>query len=244
MNNNKKRQSGSLLSIPYPNADQWRELVLQFSPEAIAYKLLLAQIPYVFKDEPLKFALFRHTIAEAFGVEPSSVFIVGSAMAGRSLKGPCIDKVYTPGSDSDIDTLIVSESLFTHYVMGSLEWVKQTTKPTFEKGRPKSPVLTPDETKHLGWLAMHAAKGIWRPDSLPKHAQARIEFFQTFNHVSLKTLGLQLSEDTVAKVNGRIARSFSDAVSDLAESIRRLKKEFGMETDDDVPPEDEPVVQV
>ncbi|MEI2773773.1 MAG: hypothetical protein V9G98_24660 [Candidatus Competibacter sp.] len=66
----------------------------------------------------MKFALFRKTIADAFDVEPSSVFIVGSAMAGRSLKGPAIDKEYS--TDSDFDTLIISESLFTTYVMKSL----------------------------------------------------------------------------------------------------------------------------
>ena len=39
-------------------------------------------------------------------------------------------------------------------------------------------------------------------------------------------LGLQLSEDTVSRVNGRIARSFDDAVRDLAGSLRRLRHEL------------------
>lgn len=103
---------GSLLATPYPTAEEWRKLVEEFAPEAIAHKLLLAHIPFVFRDEPLKFALFRKTIGDAFGVEPSNVFIVGSAMAGRSLKGQWINKEYS--TDSDIDTLIISEPLFTH----------------------------------------------------------------------------------------------------------------------------------
>ena len=41
-------------------------------------------------------------------------------------------------SESDIDTLIVSEHLFTHYVMRSLEWVKNITKPNFSKTPPES----------------------------------------------------------------------------------------------------------
>ena len=73
---------------------------------------------------------------------------------------------------------------------------------------------------------------IFGPDFLCK-----IEFFQTFADVSLKTLGLQISEDTVSSVNGRIARSFDCAVSDLAHSIYRLSKEF-----DGEPNEDEPAV--
>jgi len=234
-----KEVKSSLLSHPYPTADQWRELVKQFAPDAIARKLLLAQVPYVFKDEPLKFALFRHTIAEEFGVEPSNVFIVGSAMAGRSLKGDSINKEYTPGSDSDIDTLIVSEHLFTRYVMRSLDWVHEVTRPDFSSGKPRSPKLSDEDTKHIGWLAMHASKGIWRPDSLPKSAAVRHEFFSRFSKVSLKTLGLQLSEDTVARVNGRVARSFEDAAADLADSIRRLRKEFGVETDEPVEPLEE-----
>lgn len=217
--------AGSLLSTAYPSAAQWRELVEQFSPEAIAHKLLLSHVPYVFQSEPVKFAMFRRTIADEFGVEPTSVFIVGSAMSGRSLKGPEIENVYS--SKSDIDTLIVSESLFTKYVMQSLEWVNEVTEPTYEKGKkPVSPQIQSEMTKHIGWLAHSACKGIWRPDSLPNDAQARIDFFKKFSQVSLKTLGLQLSDDTVAKVNGRVARSFEDAVNDLSSSIARLRKEF------------------
>jgi hypothetical protein len=65
---------GSLLSTPYPTAAEWRKLVEEFSPEAIAHKLLLAHVPFVFREEPLKFALFRKTIAGAFSVEPSTHF--------------------------------------------------------------------------------------------------------------------------------------------------------------------------
>ncbi len=146
-------------------------------------------------------------------------------MAGRSLKGKHIEKSYS--SKSDIDTLIISEHLFTNYVMKSLAWIKDCTKPDFTtKPHPTSPTVAPDRTKHIYWLADSAHKGIWRPDSLPPEADARNEFFAKFSDVSLKTLGLQLSEDTVAKVNGRVARSFDDAMRDLASSISRLRKEF------------------
>lgn len=216
--------ASSPLAVEYPNPDQWKKLVKMFSPEAIAHKLLLSQIPYVFRNEPLKYALFRRTIADAFAVEPTNVFIVGSAMAGRSLKGDEIETEYS--ADSDIDTLVVSESLFTDYVMRSLEWVRDVTKPTYEGNKATSAKLTPDSTKCIYRLATNAGRGIWRPDSLPKKATARQEFFERFSKVSLKTLGLQLSEDTVAHVTGRIARSFEDAASDLAGSIRSLGKEF------------------
>lgn len=215
----------TLLSIEYPTAEEWKTLVKQFSPDAIAHKLLLSSVPFVFKDEPLKFALFKRTIADAFGVAPTDVFIVGSALSGRSLKGPEIDKLYS--SESDIDTLIISEHLFAKYVMKSFEWVKTVTSPDYdENDNYKVPNLSDDETTQIGRLALNACKGIWRPDSLPQEAEAREEFFTKFGDVSLKILGLQLSEDTVSKVNGRIARSFDDAVKDLSASIWRLKKEF------------------
>lgn len=230
---------GSLLATPYPTAAQWKSLVDEFSPEAIAHKLLLSHVPYVFREEPLKFALFRKTIADAFHVEPSNVFIVGSAMAGRSLKGKSINKEYS--SKSDIDTLIVSEHLFTTYVMKSLAWIKDCTTPDYKtKPHPTSPSIAPAQTKFVHWLADSAHKGIWRPDSLPPEADARNEFFDKFAAVSLKTLGLQLSEDTVAKVNGRVARSFDDAVKDLTSSLSRLRKEFRNEpVDPEIEPSDE-----
>jgi hypothetical protein len=194
--------AGSLLATAYPTADEWKQLVKQFDAKAIAHKFLLAHIPYVFKDEPLKFALFRRIIADAFTVEPTNIFIVGSAMAGRSLKGKDIEKSYS--FDSDIDVLIVSEHVFTTYIMQSMQWLNNISKPNIGTKPPTSPTISPDISKYVGWLSMHACKGIWRPDSLPKDAPVRNEFFNTFGDVSLKTLGLQLSEDTVANVNGRV----------------------------------------
>ncbi|MBS1732721.1 MAG: hypothetical protein JST02_05450 [Bacteroidetes bacterium] len=214
----------TLISLEYPTADEWKKLVQQFTPDAIAHKLLLSTVPFVFKDEPLKFALFKRTIADAFGVAPTDVFIVGSAMSGRSLKGKDIDKAYS--SDSDIDTLIISEHLFAKYVMKSFEWVNDITAPTYEAEKRQVAKLDDEEIIGISQLSKNACKGIWRPDSLPHGAAARDEFFTKFNDVSLKVLGLQLSEDTVSNVNGRIARSFNDAVSDLSESIYRLKREF------------------
>jgi hypothetical protein len=216
---------GTLLSAAYPDAAQWRELVKQFSDDAIAHKLLLAHIPYVFRNEPVKFAVFRRILADSFGVHPTDVFIVGSAMAGRSLVGKNIEQAYS--SSSDIDTLIVSESLFTSLLMQSLEWVNAITES--KKGsddRFLAIQLDVDDVCCLNKLAANACRGIWRPDSLPKRVPAREEFFARLNRVSLHTLGLQLSDGTVAKVTGRVARSFESAVADLAHNICRLKREF------------------
>ena len=216
----------TLLAEPYPDAKQWRSIVKQFDSKAIAHKLLLSHIPYVFRDEPLKFALFRRTVADNFGVDPSSVYIVGSAMAGRSLKGKAIDKLYS--TDSDIDTLIVSEHLFAKYVMESLDWVRDATSSDWDDTSHSFavPELTDDTINQIYFIADNASNGIWRPDVLPNDAQIRHEFFDRFSDVGLRTLGLQISDDTVANVNGRIARSFDDAVTDLANSIYRLEKEF------------------
>ncbi|MEQ1568131.1 MAG: hypothetical protein ABMA64_21000 [Myxococcota bacterium] len=231
---------GSLLATDYPSAAEWRTLLETFDSKAIAHKLLLAHVPFVFRNEPLKFALFRRTIGDAFGVEPSNVFIVGSAMAGRSLKGDSLDKEYNSGSD--IDTLIVSEHLFTKYLMSSLQWVAEITKPAPDKdpknGQRKIPAIDAN-ARYIGMLAMNASRGIWRPDSLPKEAIARRDFFDRFSDVSLKTLGLQLSDDTVAHVNGRVARSFQDAVNNLASSLRKLGYELDArdtEEDDEADP--------
>lgn len=211
----------TLLAIEYPDAKQWKELLQQFSSEAVAHKMLLATVPFVFRNEPLKFALFRRTIAESFGVRPTDVFIVGSALSGRSLKGDAIEKSYS--SESDIDTLIISEHLFAAYIMKSFEWVQDVTYSEDDNGKYKTASLSEEETLQVGRLALNACKGIWRPDALPQRAAAREEFFDKFSAASLNVLGLQLSEDTVSKVNGRIARSFDDAVRDLSASLRRLR---------------------
>ena len=218
---------GTSLSEPYPNPEQWRQILTTFPPIAVANKLLLATIPYVFRDEPLKFALFRKTIAEAFNVQPNEVFIVGSALAGRSLKGKAIEKVFS--AKSDIDTLIVSEHLFAAYVMRSFEWLRDATrKPRSDAQDKPAPVprLDDEQNKCLYRLSDNACQGIWRPDSLPPNASIRAEFFERFSSASLNVLGLQLSENTVSKTTGRIARSYDDAVENLAKSIHRLGREL------------------
>lgn len=208
-----------------------------FSHEAIAHKLLLAHTPFVFKSEPAKYSVFRKIVADEFRVHPTDVFIVGSAMVGRSPKGKEIDKLYSP--KSDIDALIVSESLFTSLLMQSQEWVREVTKSKKQAtGSYQAPVLEKPTIDSLNRLAENACKGIWRPDSLPGKAQAREDFFARFSKISFQTLGLQLSDDTVAKVNGRVARSFDCAVTDLANSVYRLKKEF--EQIDKAPPGNSP----
>jgi hypothetical protein len=216
---------GTLLATAYPTAAEWKQLVESFSSDAIAHKLLLAHVPYVFRNEPAKFAVFRRVMADAFNVESTAVFIVGSAMVGRSLKGKDINNEYSP--ESDIDTLIISEPLFTTLLMESLEWVAAVTKSKKnDQGDYEQPKLDEETLDCINKLSQNAVKGIWRPDSLPKGARTREDFFGKFERVSLHTLGLQLSEDTVAHVNGRVARSFEDAVSDLGNSIYRLKLEL------------------
>jgi len=211
----------SLLGKSYLSEEEWRELLELFSAEAIALKLLLAQIPFVFKDEPVKYALFRQMVAEACNVEPSNVFIVGSAMAGRSLKAKQIDKEFS--SKSDIDTLIVSEHLFASYVMQSLEWFDSIAHIHYPDNNPSVKLDIEDGLVGIARLSQHASRGIWRPDSLPKDASVRQEFFGRFAHISLTTLGLRLSDGLLArKVSGRIARSFDDAHKDLSRSIYGL----------------------
>lgn len=213
----------TLISLPYPTADEWRQLVESFSSEAIAHKLLLSQIPFVFRDEPLKYALFRINVAKIFEVEPSNVFIVGSGMSGRSLTADTLDNCYS--ASSDIDALVVSEPLFTSFLMKSLEWVNRIAPPKYNDGA----YMTLIDKRHhqsIGRLANNACRGIWRPDSLPDDAPAKNEFFAKLREVSLATLGLQLSNDTVAKVSGRVARSIEYAIQDLAKDVNRLKQDL------------------
>src|ERR1044071_852956 len=151
------KKKPSLLSHPYPEADQWKKLLETFSADAIAHKLLLATVPFVFRDEPLKFALFRKTIADAFDVDPTDIFIVGSALVGRSLKADELSKEF--GTDSDIDTLIISEKLFTSLVMRSLQWVSDATAPEYDdRSQRKAPELNPETVINISRLSLHACR--------------------------------------------------------------------------------------
>src|SRR5690606_15110826 len=80
------------------------------SHEVLAKVFLLEGTPYVFKDSPMKYVIFREQVADRFDVGSQDVCIVGSAKLGYS---PSVHKFGTPFNDtSDVDVVVISEPLF------------------------------------------------------------------------------------------------------------------------------------
>lgn len=94
-----------------PTADQFRDLVVKIDSHSVLAKVFLLEgVPYVLRDSPMKYIIFREQVAERFGIGSQDVCIVGSAKLGFS---PAAHQFGTPFSQtSDVDVVIISEPLF------------------------------------------------------------------------------------------------------------------------------------
>jgi hypothetical protein len=86
---------------------------------------LLEGIPFAFRELPLAFEIIRERIADALGINPQDVSLVGSGRIGFSLASHKALQDYKPGV-SDLDLLVISEELFhklvEEYEQGVVVW--------------------------------------------------------------------------------------------------------------------------
>jgi hypothetical protein len=92
-----------------PTPDQFKDLVVKIDSHAVLAKVFLLEgVPYVLRDSPMKYIIFREQVAERFGIGSQDVCIVGSAKLGFS---PSVHQFGRPFSDtSDVDVVVISLS--------------------------------------------------------------------------------------------------------------------------------------
>lgn len=130
--------------------------------------------PYVFKDREHDYFEFRQLVGEKFDIGFQEVFIVGSAKLGFSyIKGTEFSL------DSDIDTVIVNESLFEKYYSLICEY--QYNLDRFRK------IPRQRELESYNRFLQYLVKGWMRPDLLPLSFQTgeiKTQWFDFFNSIS------------------------------------------------------------
>ncbi|HWR42274.1 hypothetical protein [Sporomusa sp.] len=137
-------------------------------------KYLFHGTPFVFKDKESEYFEFRNRIANQFQVSFQEVFIVGSAKLGFS---------WYKGTDfnlnSDIDVVIVNESLFEHYTKKICDYQYELDRARYN--------IDFNEKKLYNSFLQYMVKGWMRPDKLPISFQVGIlktEWFDFFNSIS------------------------------------------------------------
>ena len=216
-----------------PDCSHFKELIQKFDNHRILAKLFLLEgIPFVFKDSPMKYTIFREQVADQFHIGSQDVCIVGSAKLGFS---PSPHKYGTPFADnSDVDVVVVSDELFNR---GSRQLFKELN------------LLGPQLHEFRDILYEHSSTS----SSVPKVAlkdwkktkeSVRNFVFQNFNPGLLSTsnpLRLQIFESIsstsglffalepqifVSKIRARIFRTWRAAENYYSNTLREAKRSF------------------
>ena len=150
--------------------------------------------PVVFKDDEGKYFDFRNGIAHKFNVQYQEVFIVGSSKLGFSYQKNTLFSL-----DSDIDVVIVNETLFDKYHHSIADY--QYELDMFIQTR------TIGEMQQYEKFLKYFIKGWMRPDYIPTSFNIELlrdEWFQFF-----RTISYNKSEVGNYKVSGGLFKSMA-----------------------------------
>lgn len=208
------------------------------SHQVLAKVFLLEGVPYVFKESPMKYVIFREQVADRFDVGSQDVCIVGSAKLGYS---PSPTKFGVPfHEESDVDVVIVSEPLFYR---GSRELfeVLNAMGPRPLWGNPGSS-NKPMSVDNDVWTDMKQAirnfvYENFNPGLLPFGHPSQIDIFDRIKTTSGLFLALE-PQVFVSKIRCRIFRTWKSAENYYANSLREAGRYFREEAFAEIEPED------
>lgn len=219
-----------------PTSEQFKSLVTRLDSHTVLAKVFLLEgTPFVFKNSPMKYVVFREQVADRFGVGSQDVCIVGSAKLGFS---PSPNKFGTPFAESsDVDVVIISEPLF-HRGSRELFGVLHGLDPAVHEIRPFTdkhkaapsdkpvPVVALEDWKDVKEAMRNYVFQNFNPGLLPNDNSLRREIFESIGSTAGLFLALQ-PQVFVSKIRGRIFRTWKSAEDYYANTLREAKRAFG-----------------
>ncbi len=229
-----------------PTPEQFKELVSRIDSHSVLAKVFLLEgVPFVFKQSPMKYVIFREQVADRFGVGSQDVCIVGSAKLGYS---PSPYKFGTPFSEtSDVDVVVISDELFDRGSRALFTELHQLDPPLHQI-RPylyDKKTGTPPEIPLKHWRKFkEAARNFiyqnFNPGLLSRDHPLRSEIFDAISSTSGLFLALA-PQVFVSKLRCRAFRTWKSAEDYYANSLREAANYFvnneepEIESDDDEP---------
>lgn len=235
-----------------PNADQFKALVMRLDSHNILAKVFLLEgTPFVFKNSPMKYVIFREQVADQFGIGSQDVCIVGSAKLGFSPSPHQYGKPFE--ETSDVDVVLISEPLFDRgshelfRVLNQLGPGVHQIRP-FLDGHTGEINTQPPKVELKDWRQVKEAVRNYvyqnfNPGVLPFDHPLRQEVFGNISSTAGLFLALE-PQVFVSKIRGRVFRNWKAAEDYYANSLREAKRamEGGEEIANDL--DDEPLPAV
>jgi hypothetical protein len=205
----------------YPTPEEFKDLLLSMPIEEVVREYVFRGLPYIFRRTPQSLnTLYRHLCPRLNLVE-QDITVVGSAKIGFSLSPHSFPRKFT--TRSDIDVLVVSESLFDLVWMTMLRWHYPRRSALFSRTE-LSWTNARKNDLYWGWFVPSEIRyeGLSFPQSLQPLRDISTSWFNAFRSLSLYP-------DFVGRnVSGRLYRTWEHALqyhvsglSQIADVIRQ-----------------------
>lgn len=229
----KKVETDKLLALlaasKTPSAEEFRQLVLAIdSHNVLAKVFLLEGTPFVFKQSPMKYVIFREQVGERFEVGSQDVCIVGSAKLGFS---PSATKYGTSFDEmSDVDVVIISEPLFHRgsaelfRSLNELEPAAYLVRSALRGNHSKEdkPCVDLQDWLDVKEAIRNYVYNNFNPGLLPDDNLLRREVFEKISSTAGLFLALE-PQVFVSRIRCRIFRTWKSAEDYYANSLRQLQ---------------------
>ncbi len=96
--------------MTYPSKDEFSELLDSRDHTKIVNEILIAGVPFAFRDSPADYDALRTTLGTALHLSADAMTVVGSGRIGFSLSPEKYGTPFLP--ESDLDVVVVSSKLF------------------------------------------------------------------------------------------------------------------------------------
>jgi hypothetical protein len=191
--------------MPYPSKDEFSELLDSRDHAKIVEELLVAGLPFAFRDSPADYDTLRVTLSAALHLPADAMTVVGSGRIGFSLSPEKYGTPFLP--DSDLDVVVVSAELF------DIAWFD-----LLRLGRKYFSL----EKKVQSWIDTHKENHIFFgfivPDRLPGAVAISPAWFRTFK-------GLARNPSLAGRdVNGRLYRTWDHVRVHQLYSLRKIQQ--------------------
>jgi hypothetical protein len=194
--------------MPYPSKDEFSELLVSHDHTGIVDELLIAGVPYAFRDSPVDYDSLRTIVGTALRLPPDAMTVIGSGRIGFSLAP---DKYGAPFSTkSDLDVVVVSSELFDE------AWFDLLRLGAKYFGLQKSV---------RSWIDSHRESNVYwgfiLPDRLPGAVTLSPEWFRVFRGLT------RIRSLAAREVSGRLYRTWDHVRVHQLYSLRKIREGLG-----------------
>lgn len=204
--------------MSYPSVDEFKSILLNTPLEAVVQKYVFEGVPYAFREQPHILETLHQHLCPTLQVSERNVVVVGSAKIGFSLSPHNFPRQFS--EESDIDVIVVNESLFDEVWKTMLKWNYprryRLNGADWDWARLRMSDL------YWGWFVPDKIRyeGLSFPKVLKPLRDISTNWFNAFRSLSRKP------EFASRAVSGRLYRSWDHALLYHVEGLRQISNDI------------------